>query len=107
MRRHPSEDAVCAKLIELIENHAAGLSRDITHDLVSSERTRGFRNVTRDELETRIFDLLQHLGNWLGEPNSQRVEAEFGDWGRRRFNQGIPLSEILYGIIILKQHLRR
>ena len=98
---------ISARLIELIENHAPALSHDITHDLVSGERTRGFRAVKRDELEARIFDLLQHLGNWIGEPDSKRVEAEFGDWGRRRFNQGIPLSEILYAIIILKQHLRR
>src|SRR5262245_23330267 len=98
---------ISSKLIELIENHAIRLARDITHDLMSSERTRGFRTVKRDDLESRIFDLLQHLGDWVGEPDSERVQAEFGEWGRRRFNQGIPLSEILYGIIILKQHLRR
>jgi hypothetical protein len=98
---------ISAKLIELIENHAPGLSRDITQDLHSSERTRGFRAVKRDELEPRIFDVLQHLGNWVGDPDSERVDSEFGDWGRRRFNQGIPLSEILYAVIILKQHLRR
>ena len=98
---------ISARLIELIENHAPGLARDITQELVSNPRTRTFRNVKRDELEARIFDLLQHLGDWVGEPNSDRVEAEFGDWGRRRFSQGIPLSEILYGIIVLKQYLRR
>ena len=97
---------ISAKLIELIENHAPGLSRDIAQDLHSNERTRAFRTVKRDDLEARIFDLLQHLGNWVGEPSSDRVEAEFGDWGRRRFSQGIPLSEILYGVILLKQHLR-
>jgi hypothetical protein len=98
---------ISAKLIELIENHAGGLAREITRDLVSSERTRGFRTVKRDELELRMFELLQHLGNWVGDPDSERVAEEFGDWGRRRFNQGIPLSEILYAVIILKQHLRR
>ena len=35
------------------------------------------------------------------------MEAEFFDWGRRRFDQKIPLSEIVYAIIILKQHLRK
>ena len=38
---------------------------------------------------------------------SEKGEAEFAEWGRRRFNQDIPLSEIVYAIIILKQHLRR
>jgi hypothetical protein len=98
---------ISAKLIELIENHAPQLARDITDDLVSNERTRSFRSVSRDELEPRIFNLLQHLGNWIGEPRAERVQSEFSNWGRRRFGQGIPLSEIVYAVIILKRHLRR
>ena len=35
------------------------------------------------------------------------MQAEFTDWGRRRFDQGIPLSELIYAIIVIKQHLRR
>ena len=98
---------IFAKLIELIESHAPRLARDITEDLVSNERTRSFRAVKRDDLEPRIFDLLQHLGNFIGNPRSDRVQAEFTDWGGRRFGQGIPLSEIVYAVIILKRHLRR
>ena len=40
-------------------------------------------------------------------PKSLSVQAEFGDWGRRRFDQGIPLSEIVYAVIVLKQHMAR
>ncbi len=36
-----------------------------------------------------------------------RVETDFAGLGRRRFDQSIPLSEIVYSIIVLKQHLRR
>jgi hypothetical protein len=95
------------KLIELIENHAHPLSRDVTQDLMANARTPGFRGLDRDDLEARIFELLHHLGDWIGDPKADRVEVEFGDWGRRRFGQGIPLSEITYAIIIIKQHLRR
>jgi hypothetical protein len=35
------------------------------------------------------------------------MRAEFSDWGRRRFDQGIPLSELIYAVIVIKQHLRR
>ena len=98
---------ISARLIELIENHAPRLARDITDDLLSNERTRAFRAARRDELEPRIVELLQHLGDWIGHPRAERVQAEFTDWGSRRFDQGIPLSAIVYGIIILKQHLRR
>jgi hypothetical protein len=35
------------------------------------------------------------------------VRTEFEEWGNRRFDQGIPLSQVVYAIIVIKQHLRR
>jgi len=98
---------IAAKLVELIEIHSLQLTRDITRDLVSNERTRGFRDVRPHELEQRVFQLLNHLGNWIGDPHSATVQAEFADWGRRRFDQGIPLSELISAVIVLKQHLHQ
>lgn len=96
-----------AKLVELIEVHALRLTSDIAQDLSRNERTRGFRGVPREDLEQRIFQILGHLGNWIGAPYSTTVQAEFADWGRRRFDQGIALSELVYAVLILKQHLRQ
>ncbi len=98
---------IAAKVVELIENHASRFTGEVVRDLVANERTRGFRAVPPDELEERIFQIVHHLGNWIGDPNAVMVRAEFTDWGRRRFEQGIPLSEILYAVIVLKQHMRR
>ena len=98
---------IAAKLIELIEIHADRLTADVTRDLITNDRTRGFRAVRPQDLEPRIFQIFHHLGNWIGEPRSRSVQAEFGDWGRRRFDQGIPLSEIVYAVIVLKQHMAR
>ena len=98
---------IAAKLIELIELHAAQLTRDVAHDLATNERTRGFAAVPARELEQRIFQILHDLGNWIGEPAGGHTRAEFSEWGRRRFDQGIALSEIVYAIILIKQHLRR
>jgi len=98
---------IAEKLVELIEIHAERLSADVAQDLVTNERTRGFRAVPRGEPEGRIFRLVHDLGDWINHSRSKMVQAEFDDWGRRRFSQGIALSEIVYAIIILKQHLRR
>lgn len=98
---------IAAKLVELIEIHSPQLTRDVARDLMSNERTRSFRAVRESDLEQRVFQLLHHLGNWIGAPHSEQVKAEFKDWGRRRFDQGIPLSELISAIIVLKQHLRQ
>ena len=98
---------IAAKLVELIEIHARQLTSEVAHDLATNERTRGFGAVRLQDLEQRIFQILNHLGDWIGDARSDKVHAEFTDWGHRRFDQGIPLSELIYAVIILKQHLRR
>jgi hypothetical protein len=98
---------IAAKLVELIEIHASRLTNDVAQDLVTNPRTPGFRSVSRQELEQRVFQIFHHLGDWIGDATSVRVEAEFSEWGGRRFDQGIAISEVVYAIIVLKQHLRR
>lgn len=98
---------IAAKLIELIEIHASRLAAEVAGDLLKNERTTGFRAVKREDLEERIYQIFNHLGNWIGDRKSEQVQAEFSDWGKRRFGQGVPLSEIIYSVIVMKQHLRR
>jgi hypothetical protein len=98
---------ISANLIELIAIHADKVTADVVRDLTTDERTRGFRTVPISELEPRVFELFHHLGKWIGEPKAGRVQEEFSEWGRRRFGQGIPLSEIVYAVLLLKHHLRR
>jgi hypothetical protein len=98
---------IAARLVELIEIHADRVTADVMQDLITNPRTRGFRAVPAQDLEQRIFQLLHHLGDWIGDPRAEIVRAEFAQWGRRRFDQGIPLRELISAIIVLKQHLRR
>jgi hypothetical protein len=98
---------ISARLVELIQNHAPRLTADIVSDLISNPHTRGFQAVPRLELEARIFRVYDHLGDWIAAGPDSVAEAEFEEWGRRRFGQGIALSEIVYAIILLKAHLSR
>lgn len=98
---------ISAQLIELIEIHADRLAKDVARDLMTNARTPAFRQVRSEDLERRIFQILHDLGTWIGEPKNARVAVEFSDWGRRRFDQGIPLSEIVHALLVLKSTLRR
>ena len=62
---------IAEKLVELIENHARRLTSDVVQDLLTNARTRGFRIVSPEELDQRIFQIVAHLGNWIGDPNSR------------------------------------
>jgi hypothetical protein len=98
---------ISATLIELIHVHARELAADVARDLRHNPRTPAFRAVPEGDLADRAHHIFHELGNWIGDPGSDAVRTEFADWGGKRFGQGIPLSQIVFGIIVLKTHLRR
>jgi hypothetical protein len=98
---------LAAKLIQLIETHAGGLTREALTDLMTNPRTQAFKLVGRDELEARVCALYRNLGDWIGDPSDDAVRTEYEAWGSRRYQEGIPLSEIVYAVIVTKRHLSR
>jgi RsbT co-antagonist protein rsbRD N-terminal domain len=95
------------RLIQLIENHSKSLTRETMHDILTNENTRGFRKVSKEELEPRIASLYQNLGKWICNPIEDDIRQEYEDWGRTRFRQGIQFSEIVYVLMLTKKHLRQ
>lgn len=95
------------RLIRLIENNAESLTLEALQDVLTNENTASFRRVSRTELEPRIASLYQNLGKWIGNPKDSGIRQEYEQWGRTRFRQGIPLSEIVFVLMLTKQHLRK
>jgi hypothetical protein len=96
-----------SRLMEFIQSHATTLIREALQDMVTNERTSSFRHVPAAELEQRVAALYLNLGKWIGNPKDEAIRTEYEEWGRTRFRQGIPLSEIVYCLILAKTHLRR
>jgi hypothetical protein len=98
---------LASRLIELIETHADALTQETLKDIATNPRTRSFHLVPRDELEARVFAAYRNLGRWIGDRSDAAVQADYEAWGARRYRQGIPLSEVVYALILVKHHLRR
>lgn len=96
-----------ARLIQLIETHSDAIARDTMKEILTDERTRSFARLHHSEGESRIASLYHNLGKWIARPNDEAVRDDYETWGRRRFQQGIPLSEIVCCLILAKSHLRR
>jgi hypothetical protein len=97
---------LAARLIRLVESHADELVDAAVSDLRSNPRTRAFNRVPESELRHRLRDLYTHLGDWVGERTEARVEAYYTEVGRRRFHDRVPLSDLVFAIILSKDHLR-
>jgi hypothetical protein len=98
---------LAARLISLIETHAASLTQETMEDILTNDRTRSFARLPKDELESRISALFQNLSKWIGAQDEDAIREEYEHWGRTRFREGIPLREIIYVLILSKRHLRR
>ena len=96
-----------ARLIELIERHADGLTAKALRDIATNPHTRSFHQIPHDELEARVFATYHNLGNWIANLDHDAVREDYESWGAKRARQGIPLSEIVYALNLVKHHLRQ
>jgi hypothetical protein len=90
----------------LIETHADELADKVIKALRENPRTAFLHQVSEAELKRRGFDLYHNLGRWLAEKSESEIEATYRENGRRRFREGVPLSELVYALVLMKQHLR-
>ena len=92
-------------LTRLIETHANDLIESVIKEVRANPRTASLHEVAEAELTARGFDLYHNLGRWLGEKSEEEIETTYRENGRRRFREGVPLSELVYALILMKQHL--
>jgi len=95
------------RLIKLIETHAESLTQGVVQDVQTNEHTRSHALIPKEELSSRVLALYRNLGNWIGDPKDDAIRHEYEEWGRIRCQQGIPTSEIVFCLILIKKHLRQ
>ena len=94
------------KLVRLIETHSDALSSSLLAKVQSSELTRSYRNVPPDDLKERVYEIYRHLGEWLlGKDAAFDIEQRYEEIGTRRVHQGVPISELIWVIILTKENL--
>ena len=96
-----------ARIVELIQNHAPQLTSAVLTELMANDRTPSFHSLPLRDLEARIFRIHNHLGDWISAANERVAQEEFEYWGRQRHSQGVPLSEVVYAVILLKRQLSK
>jgi hypothetical protein len=96
-----------ARLLQLIQVHAGPITRDVVNDLITNERTPTFRRLHPADVEARVSALFYNLGKWIGDADEKAVCCEYEEMGRARLRDGVPISELVYALLIMKAHLRR
>lgn len=93
------------RLVRLIESHSDKLAHGLREKIQSSERTSDFRKVPASEMEAREHEIYQNLGDWLLRRTEADIQRRYQEIGARRAAQGVRLSQLTWGILMVKEHL--
>lgn len=97
---------LCVRLVRMIEDHAEQLTRGVLEDLKGNPRTPAYHRLSREQLDRRVYEVLRNFAQWLSYQTDQAIEAWYGELGRQRFAENTPLAEVVYALILTKQHLQ-
>jgi len=95
------------RLLLLIQSHAGAITHDVVQDMRTNKHIVAFHRVNEADVDARVSALFYNLARWIGDADERAIEAEYEDMGRARFKQGVPISQLVYALLITKHHLRR
>lgn len=93
------------RFVRLIEDHSDALAASLLHKVQKSSRTESYSRVPEEDLKQRVTDIYRHLGEWLLHKNEADIEQRYTEIGARRAHQGVPLSELIWAIVLTKHNL--
>jgi hypothetical protein len=93
------------KLVHLIEYHSGNLAASLQHRVEHSERAGSYRNVPPQELQKVVSEIYHHLGTWLLNKTESDIQQRYTAIGARRAEQRVPLSELVWVIVLTKRNL--
>jgi hypothetical protein len=93
------------KLVQLIEQHSEPLAAGLLERVKKSPLLPEYRNVPEAELKQRVQEIYSQLGEWLTNGREQDIETRYTEIGARRAGQGVPLSQLIWTIVLVKENL--
>lgn len=96
-----------SRLISLIESDAVELTRRTIETLQTSRHTPSYRHLALDDLHAKVFDVYHQFGRWILENTESTIQSRYEELGEQRFHEHIPLPEVLWALVLTKNHLRR
>jgi hypothetical protein len=96
---------IALRLVRLVESHSDQLAQSLLQKFDSSARTADMRKVPRGELRERVYEVLQHLSEWLLTKTDNDIEQRFFEIGTRRAAQGVSFSDFCWAMMLTKEGL--
>ncbi len=92
---------LASKLIQLIEHHWDEIAHRVIRQIRREAALLELGKLPESDLRERTRDILLHLGTWLVSREDD-VAIRYEQLGRKRFEEGVPLHEMVYALQIIK-----
>jgi len=96
---------IAPRLVRLIETHSEELTRGLFDRLERDARLPDLKKIPQGEFYQRVHEVYEHLGEWLLNKTESDIEERYRVIGKRRAAQGVALSQVVLGILTVKEHL--
>ena len=93
------------RLLRLVETHSDELAACLLERTSHSPLLPSYSHVPLEDLKERVHEIYQHLAEWLLGKGEMDVEKRYLEIGAQRARQGVPLSQLIWAIILTKNNL--
>ncbi|HTZ72450.1 MAG TPA: hypothetical protein VMB47_00885 [Candidatus Aquilonibacter sp.] len=97
--------SLAGRLIRVVEHNAGPLTEGVVKKLLTSPRTPAYHHLPYNDLYDRAYDVFHDLGLWLWEKSESAVRQWYNETGEKRWAEGIPLDQVLWALVLTKDHL--
>jgi hypothetical protein len=91
--------------MKMIETHAQSLAETLEAKILRSERCADYNRVSPEEMKTLVAGIYGHLGEWLITRTEEDIERRYSMIGARRAEQLVPVSQLVWCIVLVKENL--
>ena len=93
------------RLVRLIETHSERLAEGLLYKMRHCDKCTAFAKVPAEDFQQRVFEVYGHLGEWLLGKKESDIARRYEEIGARRAAQGVPISQLIYAIVLTREHL--
>jgi len=93
------------KPIHLIESHEEEIAANILRTIHRHPDLTHLGRLPESDLRESGREILKNLGHWLSHGHDEQLTHHYEALGKLRFEEGVPLSESLRGLFLLKEKM--
>lgn len=92
-------------LVKMIEEHAEQITEALLKDIHTNPKTISYQQFPAEEIRSRAYNVYKNLGDWVMDTEGEKTQQSYMALGRQRFEENIPLSQVVFALTLSKNHL--